>query len=298
MHTCKLAIERKASAVADNINVIQDKFRGYISSSMDALAEGMHDGSLKLQDELHIQDPKYEEAWTFFGNFDRKFGFEKVLETKKSLSEKERSTLCHVTQRISGPLFCFKVVKASTREFWIWSDARLVWANAFAMVNMASFSVHGFFVKLLVKLIDHPVPNLDIIARQNERAFQGRRWTHQQGSWQTVLRSWMSHAGGACSAPYGSPILGFEIYCPLRRSSHTLFITIPQFQRSKSKLTGLAEENVYREMKSAAITSWATQGDVSLSRIVVKNWGVSQEQGFSSIFGNYIRNNIFKQLKP
>ena len=72
----------------------------------------------------------------------------------------------------------------------------------------------------------------------------------------------------------------------------------PLLKDTKSKLTGLAEENVYREMKSAAITSWATQGDVSLSRIVVKNWGVSQEQGFSSIFGNYIRNNIFKQLKP
>jgi hypothetical protein len=72
----------------------------------------------------------------------------------------------------------------------------------------------------------------------------------------------------------------------------------PQFQHSKSKLTGLAEKNVNRELKPAAITSWATQGDVSLSRIVVKNWGVSQELGFSSIFGNYMRKNIFKQLQP
>ncbi len=318
----QLILQAKASAVADNIKGMQDKFQEYILSNMDVLAKGIHDGSLKLQDKIYTQDPKYAGAWTFFGAFDRKFGFEKVLETKKSLSEREQKMFEHLRQSASLALQ---------------NEALSTIAKGLALTNLASDKIQNSLVEALTALkqmksgtFEQQVALIQekLASMQNEEAvdrlFAESRDTELTTLYQT-LKSLQDRFKGHFNVdvrPISKAVdkqfsnLESRVQEELaRHPMHPQFLElkytarfgaaathfssmVPRLKDTKSKLTGLAEENVMRQMTSAAITSWATQGDESLSHIVVKNWGVSQELGFSPDFRQYIRNNIFTQLKP
>jgi hypothetical protein len=84
----QLILQAKASAVADNIKGMQDKFQEYMLSNMDVLAKGIHDGSLKLQDEIYTQDPKYAGAWTFLALSTTSLDLRKYLR-RRSLYRRE-----------------------------------------------------------------------------------------------------------------------------------------------------------------------------------------------------------------
>ena len=325
----QLILQAKASAVADNIKGMQDKFQEYMLSNMDVLAKGIHDGSLKLQDEIYTQDPKYAGAWTFFGAFDNKFGFEKVLETKKSLSEREQKMFEHLRRSAS--------LAVERRNNALQNEALSTIAKGLALTNLASDKIQNSLVEALTTLkqmksgtFEQQVALIQekLASMQNEEAvdrlFAESRDTELTTLYQTLTSLQYRFKGHfevdvkpiskAVDKQFSNLVSRVQEelarhpmdpqYLELKSTARfgtaaTHFSSMfPRLKDTKSKLTGLAEANVMGQMTSAAITSWATQGDVSLSRIVVKNWGVSQELGFSPNFRQYIRNNIFTQLKP
>jgi len=143
-HTGKLAIERKTSAVADNIKAMQEKFKEKILANMDALAEGIHGSSLKLQDALRTEDPKYARAWIFFDDFDSKFGVEKVFETKKSLSEREKEMFEHLRREAS--------LAIERRNKLLQDEALSTITEGLALKNLASDQIQNSLVEALTTL--------------------------------------------------------------------------------------------------------------------------------------------------
>jgi hypothetical protein len=83
------AVHRKATAVADEIKAMLEKFRDQTVSEMDNNAKDIVEERLVQMDELLHMYPNYKDSWTFFDNFrDEEF----AIKMKTRAVEKEKET--------------------------------------------------------------------------------------------------------------------------------------------------------------------------------------------------------------
>lgn len=85
----ELALQRKATAVADDIKAMLEKFRDQTVSEMDNHAKDIVAERLVLMDELLKMYPNYKESWTFFKDFR---GEECAIKMETRAVEKEKET--------------------------------------------------------------------------------------------------------------------------------------------------------------------------------------------------------------
>ena len=85
----ELALQRKATAVADDIKAMLKKFRDQTVSEMDNHAQDIVDKRLELMDELLYMYPNYKDSWTFFDHFRDE---ECAIGMKTRVVEKEKET--------------------------------------------------------------------------------------------------------------------------------------------------------------------------------------------------------------
>jgi hypothetical protein len=93
-----LAVHRKATAVAGDINTMLEKFRDQTVFEMDNHAQDIVEEHLVLMEELLKMYPKYKDSWTFFDDFrDEEF----AIKMKTRVVEKETETFEEIRHRAS-----------------------------------------------------------------------------------------------------------------------------------------------------------------------------------------------------